>query len=103
NDFASANLKLDANGRPAVYPVEFMADDTAQDQTESLKLTYVFGTDVTTREIPIDPRDIAAQLRGTEVTLFFARYRPKPATRDELLKQIRDELNAIRFNQFRTP
>lgn len=103
NDSASSKITLTTplGNTPVVKSVEFTLDDRSGPMTKTLKLTYEFGSNVTEGQILLRPEQVAEQITGKDVTLFYVRYRPKPSTQDELLRDIRSELNSIRLNQLR--
>ena len=99
NDSGSANLTIDE----VVYPVQILRNDAVGggETTKELRLVYVFGSDTTERQIPVDPRAMKDKLRNAKLPFFASRFRPEPPSQAKLLEEIRTQLNLIRLDQIR--
>ncbi|UUO08962.1 hypothetical protein M4951_11730 [Blastopirellula sp. J2-11] len=99
NDSGTAAVSIDG----FIVPVLFSAAPgiAIGEKTSKLKIDYTYGNDMDSGEIPITPQKFIDGLRGQTVKFYASRFQPEPPKQDVLLGQIRDELNALRFETIR--
>ncbi|MCI0682226.1 MAG: hypothetical protein L0Y71_08990 [Gemmataceae bacterium] len=68
-------------------------------EIDTLDFSYRFGSGEA--QLPLKPHDLARRLTDKSVRIVSARNRPAPPTRDELLQDIRNQLNLIRLDAIR--
>jgi hypothetical protein len=100
NDRGTASVVVDGK----VLPLSFIQGPGPDGEpTSRLKIEFTYGPDIAAGQLPIHPKRLEKGLAGQSIKFYPARFTPEPPKRDQLLEEIRDELNAIRLDGLRNP